>query len=39
MYGVRHLKEVMAHKSVTTTQSYTTSLSSKQLEITDSVFE
>ena len=38
-YGIWHLKEVMGHKSVTTTQSYATSLSSKQLEVTDSVFE
>lgn len=38
-YGIWHLKEVMGHKSVTTTQAYATSLSSKQLEVTDSVFE
>jgi len=28
-----HLKEVHGHKSVTTTQAYATSLSSKQLEV------
>ena len=38
-YGIWHLKELMGHKSVTTTQSYITSLSSKQLEVTDSIFE
>ncbi len=38
-YGIWHLKEVLGHKSVTTTQAYATSLSSKQLEETDSVFE
>jgi len=38
-YGIWHLKEILGHKSVTTTQAYATSLSSKQLEVTDSVFE
>jgi len=38
-YGIWHLKEVMRHNSVTTTQSYATSLSNKQMEVTDSVFE
>ena len=38
-FGIWHLKEVHGHKSVTTTQAYATSLSSKQLEITDSIFD
>ncbi len=38
-YGIWHLKETLGHKSVNTTQHYATSLSSKELEVTDSVFE
>jgi len=37
-YGIWHLKETLGHKSVNTTQHYATSLSSKELEITDSIF-
>jgi integrase len=38
-YGIWHLKEIHGHKSVNTTQHYANSLSSKELEVTDSVFE
>ena len=38
-YGIWHLKETLGHKSVNTTQHYATSLSSKELEVTDSIFE
>jgi len=37
-YWIWHLKEMMDHKSVMTNQSYALRLSSKQLEVTDSVF-
>ena len=37
-YGVWHLKEVLGHASVETTQSYAGSLSNEELNETDSVF-